>query len=42
LEGIVTLTGVLQAYGVSPKDLDQSNVEGQGLNPNDHVRTKCE
>jgi CIC family chloride channel protein len=33
LEGIVTLTGVLQAYGVSPEELDQSNVEGQGLDP---------
>jgi hypothetical protein len=40
LEGIVTLTGVLQAYGVSPEDLDQGNVEDHGLDPKDQVQAE--
>ena len=37
LEGIVTLTGVLEAYGVSPEPLEQGNVEPRGSAPQDQA-----
>jgi CIC family chloride channel protein len=41
LEGIVTLTGVLRAYGVCPEDLDRGDVEDH-LDPKDQMRLECE
>jgi CBS domain-containing protein len=42
LEGVVSLTGVLQAYGVSPEDLERGNDDDHGLGRNDPASRQCE